>query len=205
MKSPNPVAAHVARVVVIGGSAGAAVGLRQLLRAVIMDVPLVIAVHVGPSAEQQQFEWDQALLGQLDMPVRKVFDKIALERGCIYVCPADYHVLVEKSARLALSVEPRVNFCRPSIDVLFESAADAFGEEVVGVLLSGANEDGAIGARKIKLCGGGVAIQDPEEAEVPTMPRAGIALTEPDVIGRLEALRRFLTSVHFPKGNQDAE
>ena len=195
----------VARVVVIGGSTGAAVGLRELLAAVCIDVPIIVAVHVGASAENAGFKWEHALLGGLAMPVCEVVDKVLLRRGHIYVCPADYHGLVEKSGCLALSVEQRVNFCRPSIDVLFESAADAFSEQVVGILLSGANEDGAIGVRKIKVCGGVVAIQDPVEAEAAAMPRAGIALAEPDLVGSLQDLRQLLMRVHYPKAGTYGE
>lgn len=205
MTNPNSFLTSVARVVVVGGSAGATLALRELLHQVHVDVPLVVAIHVGPSIETHDFEWEQTLLGGLNMKLQCVVDKVRLERGCVYVCPADYHVLVEEGGSLALSVDEKVNFCRPSIDVLFESASDAFGEQVLGILLSGANEDGALGVRRIKQCGGIVAIQDPEQAEVGIMPRAGIALTEPDVVGGLQELRRLLLRVQYPEvsGNHD--
>ncbi|HEX6894684.1 MAG TPA: chemotaxis protein CheB, partial [Bryobacteraceae bacterium] len=99
--------------------------------------------------------------------------------GTVYIAPANYHLLVEKDS-LALSTESPVGWARPSIDVLFESAADAWGERVIGVILTGANSDGSLGLARIKEAGGLTIAQDPSEAEFPVMPRAAMAASRID-------------------------
>jgi two-component system chemotaxis response regulator CheB len=106
----------------------------------------------------------------------------------LYLCPANYHVLIEEGRTFALSVEPLVNFARPSIDVLFESAAVTYGSGLVGVLLSGASADGAAGLGAIKARGGTVFCQAPESAMEPVMPRAGCAATRVDRVASPEVL-----------------
>ena len=114
-----------------------------------------------------------------------------LEPGRLYIAPADYHLLVAKG-EFNLSVDDLVRYSRPSIDVLFESAADAYGPRLIGVVLTGANDDGAEGAKRIKSRGGLVVVQDPETAEAPVMPRAVIATGAVDQILRLEEIAPFL-------------
>ena len=101
--------------------------------------------------------------------------QLTIEPGTVYFSPPDYHLLVDQGPRAALSVDAPVNFSRPSIDVLFESAADLYGDQLVGILLSGANEDGARGMQAIHAAGGLVIVQDPASAAVSTMPRAALA------------------------------
>ena len=95
--------------------------------------------------------------------------------GTVYFAPPDYHLLVDQGPRIALSIDQPVHYSRPSIDVLFESAADQYGERLVGILLSGANEDGARGLQAIQSAGGMTMVQDPASASMPTMPQAAIA------------------------------
>lgn len=159
--------------VVIGASWGGLRAIGAVLGRVPPDLPaaVVVAQHRG--------ERDQELLATLlaresVLPVRDADDKDPLVRGEVLVAPARYHLLVEGDG-VALSTDEPVAFSRPSIDVLFESAADAFGERVIGVLLTGANADGAAGLAAIRARGGVAIVQDPETAERPEMPRAALA------------------------------
>jgi two-component system chemotaxis response regulator CheB len=119
--------------------------------------------------------------------VREVDDKDELRRGTVYVAPADYHLMVERT-HFELSVDAPVSYSRPSIDVLFESAADAFRDGVVGVLLTGANADGTEGLRRIRDFGGLTLVQDPETAERPEMPESAIRAGVVDRVVPIEGL-----------------
>jgi two-component system chemotaxis response regulator CheB len=121
------------------------------------------------------------------LPVIEPEDKLPLQPGHVYLAPSDYHLLVEHGW-LALSVDPPVQYARPSIDVLFESLADAYGPRAVGVMLTSASADGAEGAAAIKRAGGRVLVQEPGSAESPVGPRAVIARTPVDAVLPLEQL-----------------
>jgi two-component system chemotaxis response regulator CheB len=129
------------------------------------------------------------------LSVVDALDKQWIAPGHVYLAPADYHLLVDPEGELSLSVDERVEYARPSIDVLFESAAEAFGSGVVGVVLTGANSDGAHGAKLIKQRGGFVLVQDPETAESPEMPRAAIATAHVDRILPLDRIGPFLVEL----------
>ncbi len=126
------------------------------------------------------------------LKVKEAEEKEALAAGHVYVAPANYHLLVEKDRTLALSTEDKVNYSRPSIDVLFESAAEVFGRELAGVVLTGGNSDGTRGLRRIKSRGGLALVQDPASAEAPTMPQAAIDNCNVDHILSLADLARAL-------------
>jgi len=166
-------AARPIEAVVIGGLAGAVAALGEILPELPAGFPAVlVVVHVLPSVP--------SLLAALFAPrcAMRVVEAESLEplaRGTIYFAPADYHLLVERDRRLSLSLEPPVHFSRPSIDVLFESAADAFGDALAGVVLTGANADGAHGLQAIDRAGGRCLVQDPRAAEVGVMPAAAAA------------------------------
>lgn len=157
--------------VAIGASAGGVQALSQILPVLPADYPQAIAVvvHVPPRK-------DNALVTLFSekcrMAVKEAEDKEPLAPGTIYFAPPDYHLLVEADGALALSTEEPVNHSRPAIDVLFETAADAFGPALTGVVLTGANHDGTMGAQAIAAKGGTVLIQDPETAEMAAMPEA---------------------------------
>jgi two-component system chemotaxis response regulator CheB len=154
-----------------------------------VEQPIVIAQHRGADSLEGAFA---ELLGRhTSRPVMDVDDKAPIERGRVYVAPPDYHLLIEPGS-FALSVDERVHHARPSIDVLFESAADAYGEGVIGVILTGANEDGAAGLARIKDRGGVAVIQDPAGAVRRAMPDAAIAATVADAVLPLEAIGRFI-------------
>ena len=179
--------------VVIGGSAGALealYGVLPMLPARFMP-PVVIVMHQlssGPSLLPGLFAVRCA------MPVHEAEDKLPVQPGHLYLAPPDYHLLLEQDpdvpdgVRLALSVAPPVRFSRPSIDVLFESAAVAWRARALGVLLSGANDDGARGLATIRAAGGQAWVQSPESATVGTMPQEAIARGAADRILNLEAI-----------------
>lgn len=127
------------------------------------------------------------LQSHTELEVVDAEDKMPTEPGHLYIAPADYHVLVDMG-RLDLSSDPRVSFARPSVDVLFESAADAYGRRELGVVLTGSNHDGAAGAASIKRAGGYVLVQDPATAERPESPSAAIAQTRPDAVVALDQM-----------------
>lgn len=178
------------QLVVIGASLGGLHALRVVLNPLPASFPLaVVIVHHRKSGAEDTLS---ALLQEhTHLPVKEAEDKDPLERGRIYLAPADYHLLVERGA-LALSTEAPVNYAMPSIDVLFESAAEAYGARVIGVILTGANDDGARGLAKIKDRGGIAIVQDPNTAEARTMPEAAIAATRVDVIASLREIGEFL-------------
>jgi two-component system, chemotaxis family, protein-glutamate methylesterase/glutaminase len=166
--------------VVIGASWG---GLRALSR-VLGDLPADFAPPV--LVAQHRMEGGEELLaGLLDartpLRVLEAEDKSPLQTGCVRLAPAGYHLLVD-DRHLALSCEQEVRFSRPSIDVLFESAARSHGAAAVGVVLTGANDDGARGLRALRDRGGYAIVQDPAEAEAPEMPRAALRLAGADAV-----------------------
>lgn len=166
--------------VVIGGSLGGLRALTGLLRGVPKNFPLPIAVVLHRHKDS-----DSSLLEMLQsesaLPASEVLDKEPFLPGRIYLAPADYHLLVEPT-HFVLSVDEPVRFARPSIDVLFESAAESLGSSVIGVVLTGANADGSEGAARIKANGGRIIVQEPATAEAPQMPQAVLAILSPEYI-----------------------
>jgi len=166
------------RLVVIGCSWGGFHALREVFAALPADfpVPIVVAQHrmaQGPDGLHT------SLQSASKLPIADVLDKDPLLGGAVYLAPADYHTIVE-GKHLALSTEEVVQFARPSIDVLFESAANSYGESLIAVILTGANEDGAEGLRRVKDLGGYVIVQDPGSATRREMPEAALARVRPD-------------------------
>ena len=177
--------------IVIGTSWGGLEALQRLLENVPddLEVPIAIAQHRGPDSPDRGLE--RILQRGSSRRIREVDDKQPIERSRSYLAPPDYHLLVERGS-FALSTEERVRYARPSINVLFESAADAYGEDVIGVVLTGANEDGAAGLARIKERGGVAVIQDPVDAERRAMPDAAIAATVADAVLPLEDIGGFI-------------
>jgi len=176
---------------VIGTSWGGLDALSRLLDGLDDAVrqPIVVVQHRSPESE------DGALAGLLAHHTRRLVDdaddKTELVPNRVYLGPPDYHVLVEQG-HIALSTDAPVQFARPSIDVLFESAADAYGERAIGIVLTGANDDGARGLARIKDCGGVAIVQDPTSSERRAMPDAAIAATNADAVLPLEEIPKFL-------------
>ncbi len=161
------------RAIVIGGSAGGTGVLVQLLSSLPSKFPLpvIVCLHLHPSDGGHLVDH---LCDCSVLDVVEVSDKLPIEPEAVYVAPADYHLLVEREMTFALSVDERVHGSRPSIDVLFESAAHALGQALVGILVSGSNEDGVEGLSIIQSMGGLTIAQDPTTAEHPEMPRAAV-------------------------------
>jgi two-component system chemotaxis response regulator CheB len=181
----------VYELICVGASWGGLRAIGRLLADIPEGVeqPIVIAQHRGPDAMEGALA--ELLARRTSRPVADVDDKAPIERGHVYVAPPDYHLLVERGS-FALSVDERVHHARPSIDVLFESAADAYGDGVIGVILTGANQDGAAGLARIKARGGVAVIQDPAGAERRAMPDAAIAATVADAVLPLAAIGSFI-------------
>ena len=167
-------ARHLAAVT-IGGSAGALDVLMNLLCALppVFPVPVIVVVHL-PADSDGSFA--ALLRSKCALDVTEAEDKLVPKAGEVYVAPADYHLLVERHGAMALSADHPVHYSRPSIDVLFETAALAFGARALGILLSGASADGAAGLAAIRDHGGLTWVQSPESARVPLMPREALAL-----------------------------
>ena len=187
----------------IGASWGGLAAVSRVLADIPRDLDqaIVIAQHRHPDAPSATLP--ELLALQIARPVVDVEDKLPIEAGHVYVTPPDYHVLVEQGS-FALSLEGRVQYARPSIDVLFETAADAYRERVIGVILTGSNEDGAAGLQRIKERGGVAVVQDPAQALRRTMPDAAIAATVADAILPLEEIGPFLYGLCVPAAQRPA-
>jgi two-component system chemotaxis response regulator CheB len=178
-------------VVAVGASWGGLHALEHLLAALPLDFGPAIVIAQHRSADASTNGLAALLASYAGRPVTDAHDKEPIERGGIYLAPPDYHLLVEPGT-LALSVEDRVQHARPSVDVLFESVADAYRERAVGVVLTGANRDGANGLARIKQLGGVAIVQDPQDAVAYTMPAAALGATEADAVLPLGEIPRFL-------------
>lgn len=172
--------------VVIGTSWGGLHALRRVLGGLpaAFDVPVVVVQHRHRDSDHLLVH---LLQEHTPLKVHEIEDKTELEAGGVYVAPADYHVLVEVG-HLALSTEEPVRYSRPSIDVTFESAADAYGARTVGVIMTGANDDGARGLKRIADRGGATIVQDPATAESAVMPAAALKLVPDARIAKVEEI-----------------
>jgi two-component system chemotaxis response regulator CheB len=176
--------------VVIGSSWGGLAALERILDGLPPEfqLPIAIAQHRSPTSR---------LSGIGGRALREVEDKDPIEPGGLYLAPADYHLLVEHGS-LALSTEGPVQYSRPSVDVLFESAARAYGERLIGVILTGLNQDGAHGICEIHRRGGLTIAQDPATCERPSMPEAAIATGAVDRIVPLDGIAPLLGALAAP-------
>lgn len=181
--------------IVVGGSSGAVEALTALLPPLPATLRASVAVVLHLPRDRRSLLAD-IFRGRCALPLREAHDKDAVEPGTVYFAPPDYHLLMDQGPRLSLSVDPPVHFSRPSIDVLFESAADLFGPRLVGIVLSGANEDGARGLAAIRDGGGLTLVQDPASAPMPAMPQAALASGRVDHILTPAAMARLLVQLH---------
>lgn len=171
-------AASTSTAIVIGASAGAIQALLGILPALPGDfaLPVIVVVHVPPG---RRSELATLFAAKCQLAVCEAEDKEPITAGTVYFAPPDYHLLVERSEgpchTLSLSTDAPVFFSRPSIDVLFESAADAYGSNLMAIVLTGANEDGARGLKAVAEAGGRVYVQDPQAAYARAMPDAALA------------------------------
>jgi two-component system chemotaxis response regulator CheB len=161
------------RGVVIGASAGAVETLLKILPHLRASSLLAVLIVVHLSRRKESL-LPSIFEGRCQMGVKEAEDKEEIREGMIYFAPPDYHLLVNPDLTLALSTEEPVHFSRPSVDLLFESAAKAFGESLTGVILTGSNDDGAAGLAEIASAGGRTIVQVPDSAEASWMPRSAL-------------------------------
>ena len=183
--------------IVIGVSSGGMNALKFIFSTLPVGflVPIIVVQHVSSRSDN---EWITILNGISNLTVKEADEKENIESGNVYIAPANYHLMIEKDKTFSLTIDERVNFARPSIDVLFESAAEAYKNKLIGVILTGSNNDGAKGIKRIKECGGLAIIQDPETAESSTMPASAIAEIEADHILSLEKIIELLINIDKP-------
>jgi two-component system chemotaxis response regulator CheB len=185
--------------VVIGASAGGFAALERLLPALPAGYPLPVLV-VQHLHRLQEGALLAGLARRCALTLREAEPGLAVEPGTVYFAPANYHLLVEPTRRLALSIDEKVHWCRPAIDVTFESAALAWGPGLVGVILTGANRDGAAGLQAVRARGGLAVVQDPADAEIAFMPGAALAAGPVDHVVRLDGLAALLLALAGPAG-----
>ena len=178
-------------IVVIGASLGGLEALKTICSGISEGFPLPVVIVQHRSAYRDDKLLCQILQEHSRLPVGEVEDKEAILGGRIYIAPSDYHLLIEKGI-FALSIEAPVEYARPSIDVMFESAADVYGDRTIGVVLTGASGDCASGVKRIKERNGMVIVQDPATAESPVMPQAAIAVAKVDYIVPLSEIARLV-------------
>jgi two-component system chemotaxis response regulator CheB len=179
---------------VIGASAGGIEALLTLLPALpaTMKLAVICILHMPPDRESRLAELFNE---RVPVTVRDAVDKEEIRPGFVYFAVPGYHLSVERDRTFSLSCEPPVHFARPAIDVLMESAADAYGSALAGVLLTGANQDGADGMARIKAGGGLTIVQDPKEAQSATMPQQAIAKSAPHLVLPLARIAALLPTL----------
>lgn len=182
------------RAVVIGASAGGLAAVAAILAEIksTFCLPILLTQHISPHIESHLATH---FAGKAALQVKEAEDKDPIQRGNLYIAPPNYHLLVDFNGCTGLSVDPPINYSRPSIDVLFESAADYYGKALIGIILTGANSDGALGLKRIKERGGMTVVQSVETAEAQSMPQAAIEATDVDHILPLKSIADFLNTI----------
>lgn len=180
--------------IVIGTSSGGMNALKFLFSALPVDfnIPIIIVQHISPRSDNQ---WIKLLNNNSKLYLKEADEKEKIEHGKVYIAPPNYHLMIERNKTFSLTIDERVNYARPSIDVLFESAAEAYKTKLIGVVLTGSNNDGTKGIKRIKECGGLTIIQDPETAESSYMPASAIASMQPDYILSLADITELLIKI----------
>lgn len=188
---------HGIDAVVIGASAGGIEVLSVLLAAVPAGcrVSFFIVMHIPRDRPSRLAEVFGA---RCVLPVKEAEDKEPVQPGTVYFAPPDYHLLIDRGPALALSGDEPVHFSRPSIDVLFDSAADVYGERLMGVILTGANQDGAEGLAAIRRAGGRTVVQDPASAAAAYLPESALEQGPVDAVLSIEQLQGLFAA--WPKG-----
>ncbi len=189
--------------VVIGVSAGGISALDKIIPAFgeQFRLPILIVQHISSGSDNYLVDH---FAKRCSLTVKEAEDKERILPGSIYFAPPGYHLLVERNRTLALSMEAKVSYSRPSIDVLFETAAEAYLDQLIGVILTGANSDGAAGLAQIKNSGGLTIVQSPETAEADVMPKAAIAEVEVDHILPLDEIASFVVSVVLQEKDEES-
>lgn len=194
MKMHKPPPNIKPQAIVIGTSAGGVEALTKLFKGLRpgFSIPILIVQHISPTSDSYLA---QHLNRLTTITVTEALDKVPIERFHAYLAPPNYHLLVEEDKTISLTVDEKVSYARPSIDVLFETAARAYGHYLLGIILTGANADGASGARIIREMGGFMVVQEPHSAHIPTMPEAALHTAGADFVGKLEEIIDFLNNL----------
>ncbi len=180
--------------IVMGGSWGGFQASLSILRDLPHNfrIPIVLVLHRQKNADSElHLIYDKKLF----LKAKEVEEKEIIRSGIVYLAPSNYHVLIEKEGTFSLDDSELVNFSRPAIDVTFSNAADVFGPRTVGILLSGASEDGSRGLKQISDSGGIAIVQNPNEAEAGVMPRAGIKSTPGCLILTVNEIKEYLIAI----------
>jgi len=185
---------HRFKTVIIGGSAGSLTVLFDVLPTLDphLKTSIILVLHRKNSGDSSLSE---LLSSKTVLPVKEIDDKDPVLSGNIYLAPADYHVLIEKNYFFSLDVSEKINFSRPSLDVTFESAAEAFGTSLTAILLSGSNNDGTAGLKAVQEAGGMIIVQKPETANMAYMPQHAINNMSVDHILDPKEISRFINSL----------
>lgn len=182
------------KAVIIGGSAGSFQVITRILNSLPKNFPLPVLLSLH-RLKHIRSGFVEALSLKSNIPVVEPDDKDQIKPGIAYLAPANYHMFVELGNRIALSTEEPVNHSRPSIDLTFITAAQAYREKAIGIILSGANKDGAMGLKKLKDFGGVAIVQDPLECQVKTMTEASLKLTKVDYILKTSQIVEYLKNI----------
>jgi len=182
------------KAVIIGGSAGSFQVVTRILNALPVTFPMTVLLCLH-RLKHVRSGFVEALSMKSGIPVEEPFDKDILRPGRAYLAPANYHMYVELANRIALSTEDTVNHSRPSIDLSFITAANAYREKLIGIILSGANRDGAMGLKKVHDSRGITIVQDPADCEVKTMTQAALQLTNVDFVYTTDQIINFLVKL----------
>lgn len=193
MSAPDLAGRDIAAVV-IGASAGGVEALLQILPALSPAAKVSVFVVLHQPRDRSSLLLD--VFGPTcPLPVREPDDKESVRPGTVYFAPADYHLLIEEGPCMALSIDSLVHFSRPSIDILFETAAEVYGSRLLAIVLSGGNEDGAHGAATVQHAGGMVVVQDPQTAKVSAMPRFALGKADADLVLSLPQIAQLLSTL----------
>ena len=175
------------KVIVIGVSTGGLKAIKAILSVLPSGFALSIIIVMHRHKETDGY-LERSLNDECNMHVKQADEKEEIKAGIVYVAPPNYHLLIEDDGTFSMSVEGPVNYARPSVDVVFESAAEVYGEGLIGVILTGANKDGSRGLKKIKEAGGLAIVQTPETSEAAEMPKAAIAAVDTDYVLPLDEI-----------------
>ncbi|MBP2282284.1 two-component system chemotaxis response regulator CheB [Flavobacterium sp. CG_23.5] len=184
--------------IVIGLSSGGMSAMKVMFSLLPKDfnIPIIVVQHLNARSDSH---WIKLLNEKSNLHVKEADEKEKIEPGNIYIAPPNYHLLIEKDKTFSLTIDERVSFARPSIDVLFESAAESYKNKLIGVVLTGSNHDGTNGIKRIKKYGGLAIVQDPLTAESSYMPSSAIAAIAPDYILSLEKIIELLIKIDHQK------
>jgi len=185
---------NTTKLIIIGGSSGSLEALLVMLPLfkTTFNIPVILVLHRSNNPDNGLA---QLLAARTNLQVKEADEKDSLQPGWIYIAPPDYHLLVEEDGTLSLDQSEKVNYCRPSIDVSFISAAEAYKDRLTAVLLSGANADGAAGMKMVKICGGNNIVQDPASAQVSYMPQQALLVAPIDDVASPEAIAHLLNGI----------